>query len=101
MKTKKEAQISKTKAPVSKVQRHVIKIERADKPSRGEEVDVTISSVARSMILNGSTNDQVGSALEELFSVDREKHGYYPSWYRAQLVRQGRLSKKRANATRR
>ena len=51
----------------------------------------TVSSVARVLLLAGATNDEVWKALKEQFKLsDGKKH--YPSWYRAQLRRQGKLA---------
>ena len=51
----------------------------------------TVSSVARVLLLAGATTDEVWEALKEQFKLsDGKKH--YPSWYRAQLRRQGKLA---------
>jgi len=51
----------------------------------------TVSSRARGLILAGKSNDEVWAAIKSEFKLsDGKKH--YPSWYRAQLRRQGKLT---------
>lgn len=76
-------------------------IKPATKETEAPEAKPTVSEVARTMIMDGKTNEQVLDALIELFpgfDVATKKH--YPGWYRAQLVRDGKMSKKQADATR-
>lgn len=47
---------------------------------------------ARELILAGKTNAEVREVLTKDFGLP-EKHAYYPSWYRAQLVMQGQITK--------
>jgi len=58
---------------------------------------VTVSSVAEALILAGKTNAQVFAVLKRRFKLDESKK-HYPGWYRARLVRQGRMTKKIAAA---
>lgn len=51
---------------------------------------VTVSSMARDMILRGKTNEQVWDALKSNFKLDDSKK-HYPGWYRAALKRSGEL----------
>jgi hypothetical protein len=77
-------------------------LESAKQGAKRVEVEKpkTISAVARSMILEGSTNEQVLEALQKLFNVDVDSKRHYPGWYRAQLVRQGKMDRGTAAATR-
>jgi len=54
---------------------------------------ITISSLCRSMILDGKTNEEILTALREEFGEERigpEKRSY-PCWYRCELRRKGEL----------
>lgn len=59
----------------------------------------TVTSVARTMIIAGRTNEQVLAQLVKDFGLDTETKGHYAAWYRAQLVRQGQLTKTVAKKT--
>ena len=54
----------------------------------------TVASVACDLIMKGKSNQQVLDALVAGFQIDPVKKKHYPSWYRADLVRKGRISKK-------
>jgi hypothetical protein len=59
----------------------------------------TRAGLARRMIVAGASNAKVLSALAKAFPQnDWEKHSYYPSWYRAQLVSLGVISSVWAHA---
>jgi len=49
-----------------------------------------ISSFARQMISDGSTNQEVWAALVEKFNLDDSKR-HYPTWYRCEMKRTGLL----------
>lgn len=53
----------------------------------------SISAVAREAILEGLSNPQVFIRLQAVFGEERinEEHKHYPSWYRCELRRAGRL----------
>lgn len=53
----------------------------------------TISNMCREMILNGYSNTEIFTALQEKFGEDRigTNQRHYPSWYRCALRREGRL----------
>jgi hypothetical protein len=59
----------------------------------------TVASVAREMVINGQTDEQIFAHLVTVFQVGGEKK-YYPSWYRSQLVRKGTIPKAFADAHR-
>jgi hypothetical protein len=48
----------------------------------------TISTVARDMILDGKTDQEVWAALVEQFNLDDSKK-HYPTWYRCEMKRKG------------
>ncbi len=48
------------------------------------------STVAREMILNGATNDEVWAVISVEFRLSADKRGY-PNWYRSKLRRDGLL----------
>ena len=52
----------------------------------------SISSVARAMILDGKTNQEVWAAIKEQFNLDDSKK-HYPTWYRCEMSRKGLLPK--------
>ena len=93
MKTSKKTKKSSKKSNPKK--------SKATVAAEAAEGKLRVATVAREMILKGKADEEVLDALIELFpdfDVDGKK--YYPGWYRAQLVRQGKLSKRQANATR-
>jgi hypothetical protein len=49
--------------------------------------------VARDLILAGKTNEEVWVALKEQFKLSDDKR-HYPTWYRCQLKRAGKLAAK-------
>jgi hypothetical protein len=53
---------------------------------------VTTSSVARAMILDGKTNQEVWAAIKRQFGLDDSKK-HYPTWYRCEMGRKGLLPK--------
>lgn len=61
-----------------------------DGASRKQDKRRSVSAVARELILIGKTNDEVWQALVTEFKLDDGKR-HYPSWYRAQLKRDGKL----------
>lgn len=64
------------------------KKEVAAKDEAKKEVVRTVSSVAREMIIAGSTNAEIWSVLQAEFGLDDKKKGY-PSWYRSQCRQNG------------
>ena len=50
----------------------------------------TVSGVARDLIKQGKTNEQVWAQLQAQFKLDDSKK-HYPAWYRAQMKRDGLL----------
>jgi hypothetical protein len=62
---------------------------KAQEPATREP---TVASVAREMVINGQTDEQIFAHLVTVFKVGGEKK-YYPSWYRSQLVRKGTITK--------
>lgn len=50
-----------------------------------------VSSMARDLILAGKTNQEVWAAIKEAFNLDDNKK-HYPSWYRCELKRAGKLA---------
>ena len=50
-----------------------------------------VSSMARDLILAGKTNQEVWAAIKEAFNLDDSKK-HYPSWYRCELKRAGKLA---------
>lgn len=66
------------------------KIKVAKKP---KEKRITISSLCRDMILDGATNDQIFTALQEKYGEERfgPDKRHYPAWYRCELRRKGEL----------
>ena len=72
------------------------KARAANKPRKPRVAKkVTISGLARELILNGHTNVEVFNKLQIHFGEDRinEDHMHYPSWYRCELRRKGLLPK--------
>ena len=62
-------------------------------PKVKKEKRVTISSLCRDMILNGSDNATIFKALQDKYGEERfgpEKR-HYPAWYRCELRRKGEL----------
>ncbi len=79
-------------------QRHLDRMEAAAKPKKEstkpkKEPKVTISSLCRSMIIGGATNEEVFKALQEKFGEERfgPDKRYYPAWYRCEVRRAGTL----------
>lgn len=64
--------------------------ERRESKERREKDKRTVSSVARTMVLDGCTNSEIWAILKEEFSLDDTKKGY-PAWYRADAKRRGLL----------
>lgn len=78
----KHLQPTKTKVakkPTDKVQKPKVK------PARE-----SVSSVARSLIFTGKTNDEIWEVLQARFNLDRSKR-HYPTWYRCEMKRKGLL----------
>lgn len=69
------------------------------KKPRGPEP--TVGQVTRGLVLAGKTDAQILDVLRELYDLDTPAKRHYPGWYRAQLVRDQRLTKHAAEATRR
>jgi hypothetical protein len=96
--TTKTVKTSKASKPTAAVKpaaaKPAAKPAAATKPARKP----TMSSVAREMILAGKTNEAVTAELKAKFNLP-EKHKHYASWFRAALVRQGKLSKTAAKKT--
>lgn len=46
----------------------------------------TIASVAREMIYDGKTNEEVWRVIQDRFKLDDNKR-HYPAWFRAQIRR--------------
>jgi hypothetical protein len=47
---------------------------------------ITVSAVARALIRQGKSNEQVWETLKSQFKLDDSKK-YYPTWYRSELKR--------------
>lgn len=68
----------------------------ADKPKANgaakpdQERQPTVASVCRELLLAGKTNAEVWAVVQPQFSLDDAKKTY-PSWYRSELRRQGKL----------
>lgn len=59
----------------------------------------TLAGVARKAILSGRTNAEVIEALHKAFpKFPHRKHAYYATWYRAQLVMKGIITRAWARA---
>lgn len=50
----------------------------------------TVSSVCRAMIIDGKSNEEVWAAIDAEFKLGSSKK-HYPSWYRAELKRTGKI----------
>lgn len=50
-----------------------------------------VSHMARELILAGKTNQEVWALIKEAFDLDDSKK-HYPSWYRCELKRSGKLA---------
>lgn len=72
-------------AEAVKVGRHAADSEATKPKRRG------VSSMARDLILAGKTNQEVWAAIKEAFNLDDSKK-HYPSWYRCELKRAGKLT---------
>jgi hypothetical protein len=57
-----------------------------------------VSTVARLLLVNGSTNAEVFAELQREFNLPASRRGY-PAWYRSQLTRQGVLTGSLATTT--
>jgi hypothetical protein len=78
------------KAPAGKA---LVKAQKeADGTKEPATREPTVASVAREMVINGQTDEQIFAHLVTVFQVGGEKK-YYPSWYRSQLVRKGTIPK--------
>ena len=63
----------------------------AKAPKVKTERKASCSAVARELILAGKTNAEVWAVIQKQFELgDDKKH--YPTWYRCQLKRQGKLT---------
>lgn len=63
---------------------------KEEAPKKEALVKETVSSVARKLIMEGKTNKEVWAVISEQFNLnDSKKH--YPSWYRSDLTRAGKL----------
>lgn len=82
--------------PVAKVvepkaTKKVVKVQepKVAEPTKVTE-DMTVSDVARTLILEGKTNKEVWAVIQAQFGLDDSKKSY-PSWYRCELKRKGQL----------
>lgn len=73
--------VKKSAAKVAKEKKAAADKKAADKPD-------SISSVARQLILDGKTNNEVWEQLQRQFNVDGTKK-HYPAWYRSEMKRKG------------
>lgn len=62
---------------------------KAAEPAK-KQAKVTVSSVARELLKQGMSNEQVWEQLKATFKLDDGKK-HYPAWYRAQMKRDGLL----------
>lgn len=60
---------------------------KAEKPAKSPRL--TVSGVARELILQGLDNKAVWERLQEQFKLDDGKK-HYPAWYRSELRRSGK-----------
>lgn len=51
---------------------------------------IGVSAVARDLILDGKTNQEVWAVLKQQFNLDDTKK-HYPTWYRCEMKRKGQL----------
>ena len=51
-----------------------------------------VSTVAREMIVDGKTNEEIWTAMVDEFHLDEKKKSY-PNWYRAEMRKKGILPK--------
>ncbi len=64
---------------------------KAAKPAKTKEPKrQSISQVARDLILDGKTNQEVWEVLQAQFNLDHAKRSY-PTWYRCEMKRKGLL----------
>lgn len=82
----------KAKAKPKKVVKKSAKKVKAKKESKRTRAH-SVTSVAKELILAGSTNDEVWAAISKEFGLDYETKGHYPGWYRAKMVRDGDITK--------
>jgi len=76
----KAAPVEATKAGRREVDPEVVKPKRHG-----------VSHMARELILAGKTNQEVWALIKEAFNLDDSKK-HYPSWYRCELKRSGKLA---------
>lgn len=76
---KKAPKVKTPKAP---------KVEEAKAVPAKKEPRVTMSSIARALILEGKTNAEVWAIIQPQFNLDSKK-SYYPGWWRFELRRKG------------
>lgn len=97
-KTDKPAQTEAAKvaavARVAPVKKHaptpVAKRVAAKKGAQAAANKRTVSAVARGLIADGKSNDEVWKLIKAEFKLDDAKKGY-PAWYRAEMKRKGLL----------
>lgn len=58
---------------------------KTSKPRAGER---TVSSVARALVVEGLSNEEIWKQLKHEFKLDASKK-HYPSWYRSEARRKG------------
>jgi hypothetical protein len=96
------AHLESLKNPTPKVEaKPAIKVvhTKSGRRAKDPEVDAPvkaklegISATARSLILDGKTNQEVWGILKERFNLDDSKR-HYPTWYRCEMKRNGLLPK--------
>lgn len=84
-----EPKVAKVVEP--KATKKVVKVQepKAVEPTKTAE-EMTVSDVARTLILEGKTNEEVWAVIKAQFDLDDSKKSY-PSWYRCELKRKGQL----------
>lgn len=77
-------------APKITVAASKVKKAKTEEIKKEEEkpVKVSISSVARQLILDGKSNKEIFGILQSQFKIDGTKK-HYPSWYRSEMKRKG------------
>ena len=83
--SKKTKVVKKSAEPKEKA------VKKSAEPKEKAARKTCVSSVARSLILAGKSNDEVWTALKAQFNLDDKKRSY-ASWYRWQLHKQGELT---------
>lgn len=84
------------KLPKAKVEKLVKSPKPAKSPKAPKETaprkerSASCSSVARELILAGKTNEEVWTVIKAQFKLSDDKR-HYPTWYRCQLKRAGKL----------